>query len=136
MRCCCAVISATLSPAISPSTSPRSRSIAQLPNYSLFHSQRHSQVFSLSLTFQKRFLNNRNCDVSVHCGSAEAEELSEDDFVVVNFYRFVFIENPEAEVSRHLSFLQVCSQVPHFLTKFSIRVLNLSILLLVFFFNQ
>ncbi|XP_059443023.1 LOW QUALITY PROTEIN: rhodanese-like domain-containing protein 8, chloroplastic [Corylus avellana] len=108
MRCCCAVISAALTPAssLSPSPRSRSRSIVELPNNSLSQSQRHYQLFSLSLCPRKRFLNNRNCDVSAQCGRAEAEELSEDDFVVVNFYRFVFIENPEAEVSRHLSFLQ------------------------------
>ncbi|XP_052181623.1 rhodanese-like domain-containing protein 8, chloroplastic isoform X2 [Diospyros lotus] len=37
-------------------------------------------------------------------------EVEDDDdhqkFVVVNFYRFVFIKHPEEEVSRHLSFLQ------------------------------
>lgn len=30
----------------------------------------------------------------------------DDEFVVVNFYRFVYIEDPEVEVSKHLSFLQ------------------------------
>ncbi|CAN8292760.1 unnamed protein product [Cochlearia groenlandica] len=36
---------------------------------------------------------------------SEALEKGED-FVVVNFYRFVSIEDPEAEISNHLSFLQ------------------------------
>lgn len=38
----------------------------------------------------------------------EKENFEEDDrvFVVVNFYRFVFIEDPEDEVSKHLDFLQ------------------------------
>ncbi|XP_022144428.1 rhodanese-like domain-containing protein 8, chloroplastic [Momordica charantia] len=31
---------------------------------------------------------------------------SEEDFVVVNFYHFVFIEDPEAEVANHLSFMR------------------------------
>lgn len=31
----------------------------------------------------------------------------DDEFVVVNFYRFVYIKDPEDEVSKHLSFLQV-----------------------------
>ncbi|CDO98592.1 unnamed protein product [Coffea canephora] len=30
----------------------------------------------------------------------------EDEFVVVNFYHFVFIEDPQEEVSKHLSFMQ------------------------------
>lgn len=32
---------------------------------------------------------------------------NEEEFIVVNFYRFVFIEDPEEEVSKHLSFLEV-----------------------------
>lgn len=31
----------------------------------------------------------------------------DDEFVVVNFYRFVYIKDPQHEVSTHLSFLQV-----------------------------
>ncbi|GAB2268746.1 Rhodanese-like domain-containing protein 8, chloroplastic [Dionaea muscipula] len=33
-------------------------------------------------------------------------EVKDKDFVVVNFYRFVFIKDPQFEVSKHLSFLQ------------------------------
>ncbi|PON91214.1 Rhodanese-like domain containing protein [Trema orientale] len=40
--------------------------------------------------------------VSVQCRS----ESEEDDFVVVNFYRFVFIKDPKAEVAKHLAFMQ------------------------------
>lgn len=120
MRCCFAVISGALAPAISPyprsrsrgRSRSRSRSIVKLTNNSLFQSQRHSHVYSVSLTLRNRFINNDNCHVSAQCSRAEAEELSDDDFVVVNFYRFVFIKNPEAEVARHLSFLQVSSQIP------------------------
>lgn len=115
MRCCFAVISGALAPAISPSPTSTSRSIVKLTKNSLFQSQRHSHVCSVSLTLRNRFINNGNCHVSAQCSRAEAEELSDDDFVVVNFYRFVFIKNPEAEVARHLSFLQVSSQIPHFL---------------------
>lgn len=35
------------------------------------------------------------------------KDYEDDEFVVVNFYRFVYIEDPEVEVSKHLSFLQV-----------------------------
>uniref|UniRef100_A0A7N0RE20 Rhodanese domain-containing protein n=2 Tax=Kalanchoe fedtschenkoi TaxID=63787 RepID=A0A7N0RE20_KALFE len=39
--------------------------------------------------------------------SAEALRKNEDDeFVVVNFYRFVMIQDPEAEVARHLHFVK------------------------------
>ena len=31
-----------------------------------------------------------------------------NDFIVVNFYRFVFINDPHEEVAKHLSFLKVC----------------------------
>ncbi|XP_015061329.1 rhodanese-like domain-containing protein 8, chloroplastic [Solanum pennellii] len=31
---------------------------------------------------------------------------NEEEFIVVNFYRFVFIEDPDEEVSKHLSFLE------------------------------
>ncbi|KAL8547809.1 hypothetical protein ACS0TY_007223 [Phlomoides rotata] len=34
------------------------------------------------------------------------KEYTDDEFIVVNFYRFVFVENPEEEVSKHLSFMQ------------------------------
>lgn len=38
---------------------------------------------------------------------AEVDSLEKDEFIVVNFYRFVFIEDPEEEVSKHLAFVQV-----------------------------
>ncbi|GER32177.1 rhodanese/Cell cycle control phosphatasesuperfamily protein [Striga asiatica] len=31
---------------------------------------------------------------------------NEDELIVVNFYRFVFVENPREEVSKHLAFMQ------------------------------
>ncbi|CAK9164331.1 unnamed protein product [Ilex paraguariensis] len=36
----------------------------------------------------------------------ESRDFGDDEFIVVNFYRFVFIKNPEEEVSKHLAFLQ------------------------------
>ena len=49
---------------------------------------------------------------NVKCGwCAVSSELSNDGgFIVVNFYRFVFIQDPELEVSKHLSFLQVFTE--------------------------
>ncbi|GER26636.1 rhodanese/Cell cycle control phosphatasesuperfamily protein [Striga asiatica] len=32
---------------------------------------------------------------------------NEDELIVVNFYRFVFVENPREEVSKHLAFMQL-----------------------------
>ncbi|KAL9170944.1 hypothetical protein ABFS82_04G179000 [Erythranthe guttata] len=34
------------------------------------------------------------------------KEYEDAEFIVVNFYRFVFVQNPEEEVLRHLSFMQ------------------------------
>lgn len=36
----------------------------------------------------------------------EGEPSGLDEFLVVSFYKFVFIDDPEAEVSNHLEFLQ------------------------------
>lgn len=44
------------------------------------------------------------------------EESEENDFLVVNFYKFVAIEAPEEEVSKQLGFLQV----RHFLFQFKL----------------
>lgn len=38
---------------------------------------------------------------------AEEDNLEKDEFIVVNFYHFVFIEHPEEEVSKHLAYVQV-----------------------------
>ncbi|XP_072983069.1 rhodanese-like domain-containing protein 8, chloroplastic [Typha latifolia] len=43
---------------------------------------------------------------SSSCDLDGGEGSGKDDFLVVNFYKFVFIEDPQAEVSNHLSFLQ------------------------------
>ncbi|KAI5674924.1 hypothetical protein M9H77_05874 [Catharanthus roseus] len=37
---------------------------------------------------------------------SEADGVDADEFLVVNFYRFVFIKEPEEEVSKHLAFMQ------------------------------
>ncbi|XP_011086965.1 rhodanese-like domain-containing protein 8, chloroplastic [Sesamum indicum] len=42
--------------------------------------------------------------VEVEAGARK--EYEDDEFIVVNFYRFVFIQDPEEEVSKHLSFMQ------------------------------
>lgn len=35
-----------------------------------------------------------------------SNDYKDDDFIVVNFYRFVLIQNPQEELSKHLSFFQ------------------------------
>lgn len=42
--------------------------------------------------------------VEVEAGAPRVYE--DDEYVVVNFYRFAFVEDPEMEVSKHLSFMQ------------------------------
>lgn len=42
--------------------------------------------------------------VEVEAGAPRVYE--DDEFVVVNFYRFAFVEDPEMEVSKHISFMQ------------------------------
>ncbi|MCL7037266.1 hypothetical protein MKW94_026946 [Papaver nudicaule] len=37
---------------------------------------------------------------------SSSSSLNDDDFIVVNFYRFVYIDNPEDEVTKQLLFLQ------------------------------
>ncbi|XP_042961422.1 rhodanese-like domain-containing protein 8, chloroplastic isoform X2 [Carya illinoinensis] len=102
-----AVITGAFTPAFSiPSLPSRSRSIGKLKDKPLIRFQRHSNFCSASLSHLKRIVNNSKCDISAQCSLGEAEEPSEDDFVVVNFYHFVFIKNPETEVARHLSFLE------------------------------
>ncbi|KAF4394225.1 hypothetical protein F8388_005859 [Cannabis sativa] len=43
-----------------------------------------------------------------HCKFTESELVhdDDDDFVVVNFYHFLFFEDPKAEVAKHLSFME------------------------------
>ncbi|XP_028779443.1 rhodanese-like domain-containing protein 8, chloroplastic [Neltuma alba] len=43
------------------------------------------------------------CSTSSQCNASVAFE---GDFVVVNFYHFVFIDDPEAEVAKHLAFME------------------------------
>ncbi|KAK4426991.1 Rhodanese-like domain-containing protein 8, chloroplastic [Sesamum alatum] len=62
-------------------------------------SWKHGESFNL-LAFSS---SNGNW-VEVEAGAPK--EYKEDEFIVVNFYRFVFIQDPEEEVSKHLSFMQ------------------------------
>ncbi|XP_057967011.1 rhodanese-like domain-containing protein 8, chloroplastic isoform X2 [Malania oleifera] len=59
---------------------------------------------------QKKRKKNGKCEgLRCDCASSangSGTEAYDDDFIVVNFYKFVFISDPQGEVSRHLSFLQ------------------------------
>lgn len=65
------------------------------------------------LIFVSQFHNNNEKRGLLQCGLSEVSstfngsEVSVNDFVVVNFYRFVFIKDPNKEVTKHLAFLQV-----------------------------
>ncbi|KAK2987592.1 hypothetical protein RJ640_027893 [Escallonia rubra] len=69
-----------------------------------FHS---SQITYLPLFITPLQLSNR-CALSSCCkrNSVEVVTDASNEFVVVNFYRFVSIKDPQLEVSKHLSFLQ------------------------------
>ncbi|OIT35398.1 PREDICTED: rhodanese-like domain-containing protein 8, chloroplastic [Nicotiana attenuata] len=46
------------------------------------------------------------CTAALSSSSYSQEILDEEEFIVVNFYRFVFIKDPEEEVAKHLSFME------------------------------
>ncbi|XP_030454816.1 rhodanese-like domain-containing protein 8, chloroplastic isoform X2 [Syzygium oleosum] len=48
----------------------------------------------------------RGCAALSPRSSANLRRVSGGDFVVVNFYRFVCVENPEEEVAKHVAFLK------------------------------
>ncbi|CAO2823282.1 unnamed protein product [Amaranthus hypochondriacus] len=81
----------------------------QLP----YHSTLSSSP-SFSLLSKTNFIKTKTSDFSCNCSlifskSRDSGLIHEDDygeFIVVNFYHFVFINDPEFEVSRHLSFLE------------------------------
>ncbi|XP_021604962.1 rhodanese-like domain-containing protein 8, chloroplastic isoform X3 [Manihot esculenta] len=102
MTVCCARLSA-----------PSSAAVTNRYRISLTHNfPLHSKIFYTlnSLTRSKcsqavvksETTRNRNFAISPNSSVA----VPSDDFVVVNFYRFVFIENPHDEVAKHLSFLK------------------------------
>ncbi|KAF8014612.1 hypothetical protein BT93_H0430 [Corymbia citriodora subsp. variegata] len=48
----------------------------------------------------------RGCAALSPGSCSDLRQVSAGDFVVVNFYRFVHVENPEEEVAKHLAFLE------------------------------
>ncbi|XP_031405079.1 rhodanese-like domain-containing protein 8, chloroplastic isoform X1 [Punica granatum] len=62
-----------------------------------------------ALRTEKQARSRRRCDCTAiyspdHSGSSPEE--TDEQFVVVNFYRFVPIRDPESEVAKHLAFLK------------------------------
>lgn len=77
---------------------------------------------TLSLTHRKPLVVPAAPPCRAQCSAAQhssSTSRNDSDFVVVNFYHFVFIKDPQAEVTKHLSFLEVRF---HFL--FSLPVTN------------
>lgn len=88
------------------------------------NTQRQSVVFNLQFQFQKPLfkfkslsslsLSHRKLLVVPAAQAQPSSPTADFDFVVVNFYHFVFIKDPQAEIAKHLSFLHL--QVRHFLS--------------------
>lgn len=72
-----------------------------------------SSVFQFQKSFLKLKFNNTFSSSSLThrkplAAQAQASIPRDDfDFVVVNFYHFVFIKDPQEEVAKHLSFLEL-----------------------------
>ncbi|OMO96907.1 hypothetical protein CCACVL1_04746 [Corchorus capsularis] len=71
--------------------------------------------FHFRYDFPKKLLvikSNRKAVTSIHCSASNDDTNSKfraaqvENFVVVNFYRFVFIKDPLHEVAKHRSFLE------------------------------
>ncbi|CAN0891408.1 Rhodanese-like domain-containing protein 8, chloroplastic [Linum grandiflorum] len=53
-----------------------------------------------------RFASRIRCSLGRESSATQTQQLVPSDFIVVNFYRFVFIDDPQLEVSRHLHFVK------------------------------
>ncbi|WCJ34755.1 tRNA uridine(34) hydroxylase [Euphorbia peplus] len=80
-----------------------STSISRYRNPLSISSAFHSNFTSISLPNLKLKKRRRN---TIRFGYCAVSSSFTEDFVVVNFYRFVFIEDPRHEVSKHLDFLK------------------------------
>ncbi|CAA2985666.1 Hypothetical predicted protein [Olea europaea subsp. europaea] len=83
--------------------------IRQLPDF--YNRTQFPQQISASFPLKYRDTLNILAFASSNGNWVEVEannrkEYESDEFIVVNFYRFVCIKNPEGEVSKHLSFMQ------------------------------
>ncbi|KAK4402518.1 Rhodanese-like domain-containing protein 8, chloroplastic [Sesamum angolense] len=72
--------------------------------FSSLNSTATSKKYTTASFQELSALNNRTQIFKVEAGAPK--EYKDDEFIVVNFYRFVFIQDPEEEVSKHLSFMQ------------------------------
>ncbi|KAK4283336.1 hypothetical protein QN277_000297 [Acacia crassicarpa] len=114
MRVFCEGIFGALTPKVSASFSnrdcvPFQKHLLNLKTFSSV-SFRHrkwlvliSRPSFVKKTNDKYEYDRTSCSTSGQCNASEALE---GDFVVVNFYHFVSIDDPEAEVSKHLAFME------------------------------
>ncbi|KAL5993513.1 hypothetical protein ACLOJK_014438 [Asimina triloba] len=66
-----------------------------------------SSCFHLQSKVEEKPTRGRSFSCGFSAASAvDGGKTPESDFIVVNFYRFVYIKDPEEEISKHLSFLQ------------------------------
>ncbi|XP_073056521.1 rhodanese-like domain-containing protein 8, chloroplastic isoform X2 [Primulina eburnea] len=109
----------TWTPFLKPSTSDKRTEYSSFNNGTQFL---NSPLYSQCLMKSKSYVWGRFCCdfkerfslsalastsgnwVEVEAGAPRVYE--DDEFVVVNFYRLAFVEDPEMEVSKHLSFMQ------------------------------
>ncbi|XP_048330459.1 rhodanese-like domain-containing protein 8, chloroplastic isoform X3 [Ziziphus jujuba] len=77
-----------------------------------FFSHGHPKPFLFFTNKAKSGKNQHGSGIGIGIGRripvqcCKCRDVEEDDLVVVNFYRFVFIKDPLAEVAKHLSFLK------------------------------
>ncbi|KAF7813448.1 rhodanese-like domain-containing protein 8, chloroplastic [Senna tora] len=128
MRVLCTIFGA-LTPTLSASFSNRDTLPSQSPLFKLksfsssasLRRRRRTRLVPISQPGSAKKTNGEyggiafvacGCSTSSQCnGNAAAEASSEEegeegDFVVVNFYHFVFIKDPQAEVAKHLAFME------------------------------
>ncbi|GAB4850479.1 Rhodanese-like domain-containing protein 8, chloroplastic [Ancistrocladus abbreviatus] len=102
LRCCLS----SLPPSSSNTTTRKNGANWGLPSSSINLSHGYSSISSSTTTESSNCRSNSSFDAQDH----------HIEFIVVNFYRFVFISDPKFEVRRHLSFLQdqgldVCGRI-------------------------
>ncbi|KAL3835299.1 hypothetical protein ACJIZ3_010035 [Penstemon smallii] len=105
-KCSTATINNFITPPIQEVSTFKNKT--KLITFPAFGSDKFSWNYGQSSKLSAFSARNGNW-VDVEAGSPK--EYKDDEFMVVNFYRFVFIENPEEEVSRHLSFMQIDEKV-------------------------
>ncbi|XP_054786511.1 rhodanese-like domain-containing protein 8, chloroplastic isoform X2 [Prosopis cineraria] len=112
MSVLCEVIFGALTPKVTTSFSNRDFVPFQnhLVNLKTFSSVsfRHRKWFVLisqpsSVKKTRGKYSGAECSTSSQCNASDALE---GDFVVVNFYHFLYIKDPEAEVAKHLAFME------------------------------